>query len=144
MVALTISPEAGMPSILVVEDDALLGAQISAILRELRFTVAGVASTAQEALSIAQVSMPQLALVDARLPGPIGGSEVAAMLRHRGIPTIILTGTQEAQGEPAANTARSERAITIPFRPSLAFKAISAALMAPRDDVLLAAAKSST
>jgi two-component system, response regulator PdtaR len=130
----TNSSNADTASILIVEDDAMLGAQINAVLLDLRFTVAGVASSLQEALSILEISRPQLALVDARLPGPVGGDEIAAMLRHRGIPTIILTGTPEEPEEVEAEAAPPPGSAVMPFRPSSAFRAISSALAEASDN----------
>jgi CheY-like chemotaxis protein len=131
-----ILPGTASPSILIVEDDVLLGAQISAVLVELRFAVAGVASTLQEALSILEISKPQLALVDVRLPGPIAGDAVAAMLHHRGIPTIILTGPHETSDEEESKAASPPGPVAIPFRPSMTYKAIATALTGSSDDGL--------
>lgn len=87
--------------ILLVEDDPLLSAQIGAVLRQLGFSVAGVASTAQEALTLAKAVSPKLALVDARISDPTGGEAIAAMLRQRGIAVVLLTD-EPAGLHPAA------------------------------------------
>lgn len=89
---------AATPDILLVEDDPSLSVKIRAVLIRLGFAVVEVASTAQEAISFASSLSPKLALVDARLAGPIGGKGVALVLRNNGIPVVILTGTPLERG----------------------------------------------
>jgi two-component system, response regulator PdtaR len=90
------SPEAAAPAILVVEDDPLLGAKIKSLLEHLCFSVSGVATTAREALSLGQISMPRLALIDSRLAGPVSAADLAVALQRLGIATIFMSGAANA------------------------------------------------
>ena len=56
------SETAKSPTILIVEDEALIAANIEEVLEESGFRVAGVAGSALEALSIADEQRPRLAL----------------------------------------------------------------------------------
>ncbi|HEX3538645.1 MAG TPA: response regulator [Stellaceae bacterium] len=117
------------PSILIVEDEALIAANIEEVLGDAGFRVAGVASSALEALSIADEQRPHLALVDIRLTGDMDGIELACRLRDEfGVPSIFLSGLFDS-----AITTRAQRAHPLgflrkPFRPSQVFNAIERAL----------------
>jgi DNA-binding NarL/FixJ family response regulator len=123
------------PSILVVEDEPLVATYIRDVLAESGFTISGVASSGSEAMSLAMVEQPDLALVDIRLAGPMDGIEVATMLRSRyRVPTIFLSGTDDPEILRRAHQARPLGFLQKPFRPSQVFNAIQRALDAmPRD-----------
>src|SRR5487761_620552 len=119
----------GTPSILIVEDEALIASYIQDVLEESGFVVAGTASSGVEALTLAGETAPDLALVDIKLAGPMDGIEVALMLRARfGVPSIFLTGL----GDPATIERAREAAplgfLEKPFRPSQVYNALQRAL----------------
>ncbi len=60
-------------SIQIVEDEALIASYIQEVLEEIGFTIAGVASSGPEAMSLASERPPDLALVDIKLAGPMDG-----------------------------------------------------------------------
>jgi CheY-like chemotaxis protein len=119
----------GAPSILIVEDEALIASYIQDVLEESGFIVAGIASSGIEALTVAGQNPPDLALVDIKLAGPMDGIEVALLMRARfGVPSIFLTGV----GDPATMQ-RAREALPLgflekPFRPSQVFNALQRAL----------------
>jgi DNA-binding response OmpR family regulator len=119
--------------ILVVEDDPLLGAEIGNVLERLGFTVSGIASTAHEAVCIAEVEKPTLAVIDARLSGPMAGEQLANILRDLGIATLFLMDQREATATGLAD-AEDAAGDTGSFRPSAIFKKISAILTNPSHD----------
>jgi CheY-like chemotaxis protein len=117
------------PSILIVEDEALIAANIEEVLEESGFRVAGVASSALEALSIADEQRPQLALVDIRLSGDMDGIELACRLRDEyAVPSIFLSGLFDATITTRAERAHPLGFLRKPFRPSQVFNAIERAL----------------
>ena len=119
------------PAILIVEDEALIAANIEEVLAESGFRVAGVASSALEALSIAEETRPRLALVDIRLPGDMDGIQLACRLRDEyGVPSIFLSGLLDSAITMRAREARPLGFLRKPFRPSQVFNAIERALSA--------------
>jgi CheY-like chemotaxis protein len=114
--------------ILVIEDEALLASCIKDILEESGFSVA-VASSGPEALSLAFIDPPDLALVDIWLKGPMDGIEVACSLREQlGVPPIFLSGTADPHILECARLAQPAGFLHKPFRPSQVFNAIERAL----------------
>ena len=124
---------ANAPAILIVEDEALIAANIEEVLAESGFRVAGVAASALEALSIADEHRPQLALVDIRLTGAEDGIELACILRERfGVPSIFLSGLLDPATAARAEAAKPLGFLHKPFRPSQVFNAIERALKTDR------------
>jgi len=121
--------------ILVVEDDALLSSHICEVLVELGFVVAGCASTGAEAMALAELNPPALALVDIHISGPMDGIEVARLLRERfGVPSIFLSGSDDEQIIERARAAGPLGFLLKPFRPSQVFDALNRALISDRDE----------
>src|SRR5215472_13467898 len=86
------------PSILIVEDEALVASYIREVLEESGFTIAGIASSGPEAMSLAMASPPDLALVDIKLAGPMDGIEVAELMRTRfNTYSIFLSGMADPE-----------------------------------------------
>jgi|HubBroStandDraft_1064217.scaffolds.fasta_scaffold00146_12 DNA-binding NarL/FixJ family response regulator len=115
--------------ILVVEDEALVGAYIAEVLRESGFEVIGIASTGREALSIARDSGADIALVDITLAGPLDGIEVACFIRELfGIGAIFLSGTSDPEIVARAGRAQPYGFLRKPFRPGQMYNMLSRAL----------------
>lgn len=115
--------------ILLVEDDALVASYIQDVLQESGYAVSGFASTGPEALALAEEEAPDLALVDIRLAGPMDGIEVACLLRQRfSVPSVFLTGLQDADTVERAKVATPFGFLEKPFRPSQVFNALEQAL----------------
>ncbi|MBV9829385.1 MAG: response regulator [Alphaproteobacteria bacterium] len=116
-------------SVLIVEDDALVGSYIETVLSESGFEIVGVAASAPEAQSLADEHHPTLALVDIRLTGPIDGIELACLLREKfGVPAIFLTGFDDLDTEARAQAARPLGYLAKPVRPSQIYTALEQAL----------------
>src|ERR1017187_2300723 len=78
--------------ILVVEDEAIVSADIEMKLEHLGYTVAGLATSGAAALEKAREGQPNLALMDIHLDGSMDGVETAQALKDRfRIPVIYLT-----------------------------------------------------
>jgi two-component system, response regulator PdtaR len=128
------SSEARKPAILIVEDDPIIASYVKDVLDEAGFAIAGMAASAPEALSLALVERPVLALVDIGLTGPIDGIELARRLREEfSLPSIFLSGRTDEETAQRAAEARPLGFIAKPFVPSRVFAAIERALATPRD-----------
>ena len=117
------------PSILIVEDEALVASYIHEVLEESGFTIAGVASSGPEAMSLASAAPPDLALVDIKLAGPMDGIEVAQLMRSRfNVRSIFLSGVCDPDTMARAKTATPLGFLEKPFKPSQVFNALQRAL----------------
>lgn len=78
--------------ILIVEDEALTAMDLKAEAEEYDCQVVGIAETAEEAMTIAEIFRPDLALMDINIIGHIDGIQTAGLLRNTyGIPVVFLT-----------------------------------------------------
>jgi two-component system, response regulator PdtaR len=117
------------PSILIVEDEALIASYIREVLEESGFAIVGVASSGIEALTLAADALPDLALVDIKLAGPMDGIEVVQELRRRfDIASIFLSGVADPAVMERARKAPALGFLEKPFRPSQVFNALQRAL----------------
>jgi DNA-binding NarL/FixJ family response regulator len=89
---------AAPPRVLVVEDDALVALGIRLTLIELGYEVVGIAASESEAVALAAVEQPDLALMDIRLRGPVDGVDTARRLRaDHGIRSVYLSAYADEQ-----------------------------------------------
>ncbi|MBN1831172.1 MAG: response regulator [Deltaproteobacteria bacterium] len=96
-------------SILIVENEAIVAADLANKLKRLGYEVAGIAMGGEEALTFADDLRPQLILMDIRLDGPMDGIEAAELIRGRhDIPVVYLTAYSDS-----ATVARAK--LTGPF-----------------------------
>ena len=79
-------------TILIVEDEGIVARDLKYRLETIGYTVAGVASTGEEAVLKAWEIRPDLILMDIVLKGDLDGIETAQMVRERAdIPVVYLT-----------------------------------------------------
>jgi CheY-like chemotaxis protein len=84
------------PRILVIEDEAIVAADIQDRLEVLGYTVAGWGTTGAEALDLARTTQPDLILMDIMLKGPMNGIQAAHLVRvELSIPVIFLTANSD-------------------------------------------------
>jgi DNA-binding NarL/FixJ family response regulator len=83
-------------AILVIEDDSMVRGWVRLALEDSEFRVAGEASGAEDALSLARSRRPDVLLVDYRLVGATG-TEVVRSLRLQGVkaPAILMTASPQ-------------------------------------------------
>jgi DNA-binding NarL/FixJ family response regulator len=125
----SITPTQPVIRVLVVEDEALVGAYIADVLQESGFEVIGIASTGREALSIARDAGADIALVDITLAGPLDGIEVACFIRDLyGIGTIFLSGASDPDVVARAGQAQPYGFLRKPFRPGQMYNMLVQAL----------------
>jgi DNA-binding response OmpR family regulator len=80
-----------MATVLIVEDQVFLAAELESALIEAGHSVIGKAASFDEAVRIAGTMPPEIAVVDHRLKGPHDGVAVAKHLRSLGTTIIYVT-----------------------------------------------------
>jgi DNA-binding response OmpR family regulator len=114
--------------ILVVEDDAQIGAALAEMLDLMGHEVCAIEATQADAVKAAARCKPDLMIVDVRLGDGDGVSAVAEILRHGFIAHVFVSG------DASKVRALESRAVAIqkPFRESDLVRAIQRARSAPR------------
>lgn len=80
------------PSILIVEDEALIAAEIESTLRKLGYRIAGKARNGDKALDLLASANPDLALLDINIKGTRTGIDLARIIREKyDYPFVFLT-----------------------------------------------------
>jgi len=83
-------------SILIVEDQSIIAADIESSLIELGYHVAGKADSGERALELVATNKPDLVLMDIMLRGEMRGTTAAKLLREEfQIPVVMLTGNTD-------------------------------------------------
>lgn len=78
--------------VLIVEDEAIVAMDLGAELQQMGYEIVGTAGTAADALRLAELAPPDIALLDIRLQGAPDGIDVAAALGSSlRIPFVYLT-----------------------------------------------------
>src|SRR5437773_519352 len=84
--------------VLIVEDEILVAWSLSEVLSLVGYEVTGIAATVDDALCLAEVTRPDLAVVDVRLAGRRDGIEGAELLKNQfGLSVIFLTGETDKE-----------------------------------------------
>jgi PAS domain S-box-containing protein len=80
------------PTVLIVEDEAIISLDIKRLLSNSGYKVTAVAATAEQALRLVQTATPDLVLMDIHLKGPVDGIETALEIRQRfRLPVVFVT-----------------------------------------------------
>jgi CheY-like chemotaxis protein len=82
--------------VLIVEDESLLAMELETLLEGGGCAVLGLASSVGQALALIDGEPPEMALLDVNLKGERATS-VAAALRARRVPFVLITGYTRAQ-----------------------------------------------
>lgn len=92
-----INPKAvATPRVLIVDDEFIIANSLSLQIEEMGFEVCGMASTAQEAVELAQAWRPDVVLMDVRLKGEGDGVDAAIAIHQLvGAKVIFITGSRE-------------------------------------------------
>lgn len=117
--------------VLVVDDDRLVLAALAEGLRGAGYRVTG-AATAEDALAAAGRDVPDLALLDVRMPG-MSGIELGGRLREAGVPFLYLSAYGDRE---AVDNALEEGALGYLVKPldiQQIVPSIEAALVRARD-----------
>ena len=81
----------GCARILIVDDEPMIAIDLESVLLEAGFEIAGVTGNLEKALSMIQSGICDAAVLDANLDG-VSAAPVAAALKARGLPFLVLSG----------------------------------------------------
>jgi DNA-binding NarL/FixJ family response regulator len=116
-------------TVLIVEDDYLVGARMEEALKAAGFTIVGVVTSAEEAIAQAAVSQVSVAVMDVRLAGQSDGVETAIELFGRyGVRSIFATAHNDAEIRKRAEKARPFAWLQKPYSMSSLIDAVREAL----------------
>ena len=95
--------------ILIVEDEAIIAAEIESNLQSLGYEITSVVNTGKKAIEKVEIDKPDIILMDIRIKGEMDGIDAAEIIRSRfGVPVIFSTAYTDEE--------RIQRAkITMPF-----------------------------
>jgi DNA-binding response OmpR family regulator len=111
--------------VLVCEDNLLIADGWSSMLREAGYDIVGPASSAETALEEAQRQLPDVALIDIGLRGPIDGVSVATELAQLGVLVIFVTADYQ---RAAAAREHAADILIKPVRYPILIGAVTAAI----------------
>ncbi len=105
--------------ILLVEDDYLVALEVAHQLKQAGFSVVGVATTAEQAVSRAGSARPDLAVMDIRLAGARDVIDAATdLMTHHGVRSIFATAHGDSETRQRAAKARPLGWIEKPYQPA--------------------------
>jgi AmiR/NasT family two-component response regulator len=113
--------------VVVAEDEALIRMDVVATLREAGYEVVGEAADGEEAVRLAVELMPDLIIMDIKMPKLDGISAAEKISEHK-IPVVLLTAFSQADLVKRAADAGAMAYVTKPFKPSDLLPAIQIAL----------------
>lgn len=115
--------------ILLVEDDFLVGMEVESGLVDAGYTVAGIATTAEEAVELAASSRPALVVMDIRLASERDGIDAALeIFRTLGIRSLFASAHVDSQVRARAEAARPLGWVPKPYRVETLLAAVGDAL----------------
>jgi two-component system, response regulator PdtaR len=80
------------PTVLIVEDEQIVAADLEKRLEKLGYRVVGTAATGEEAVALADLVRPDVVLMDIELQGAMSGTEAAKRIQlSTGAPIIFVT-----------------------------------------------------
>jgi DNA-binding LytR/AlgR family response regulator len=104
-------------SILIVEDDPIIGADLEDRLTDLGYQIFGPYESGEEALAEFEAIKPDLALLDIQLAGKWDGIETAhQLLKKKNLPIIFLTSNSDEATFAKAKQIRPAAFLSKPFR----------------------------
>jgi len=113
--------------VVVAEDEALIRMDVVATLQEAGYEVVGEAGDGEEAVRLAIELMPDLIIMDIKMPKLDGISAAEKISEHK-IPVVLLTAFSQADLVKRAADAGAMAYVTKPFKPSDLLPAIQIAL----------------
>jgi signal transduction histidine kinase/DNA-binding response OmpR family regulator len=104
------------PRILIVEDEPIVAADLSAHLKRLHYQTVGRAASGAQAIALAGELRPDLVLMDIRLEGDMDGVDAAVAIRQRfRIPSLFISAFSEQATIDRAKVAEPFGYILKPF-----------------------------
>src|SRR5688500_8669435 len=116
-------------SVLIVEDELLVGLFLTDLLEDLDQMVIGPAASPQAALAAAAKTPPQIAIIDVNLRGKGDGIALAGELQHlHGTRIIFLSGDASVAANPAVHAVKPVAVLQKPCPPGALETALRAAM----------------
>jgi DNA-binding response OmpR family regulator len=115
MQTLPSSEGTSLGNIMIVEDELLIGEMMASTLENAGYSICGIARTISEALRLAQIHSPNIAVIDLQLEDSELGTDIAPQLEGNRNMAILY-----ASGNTAGillTTADGEACLTKPYRP---------------------------
>ena len=122
--------------VVVAEDEALIRMDVVATLQEAGYEVVGEAGDGEEAVRLAIELVPDLMIMDIKMPKLDGISAAEKISEHK-IPVVLLTAFSQADLVKRAADAGAMAYVTKPFKPSDLLPAIQIALSRSEELVAL-------
>lgn len=120
------------PTVLIVEDEALVATELELFLEDNGFDVSGWAMDCAGALEIVEGRVPECAVVDIQLRGGDDGIALARLLNDRfGIGILFLTAQSDAATMARAAAVRHHAYIRKPYDPARLLEALRASVGEP-------------
>ena len=113
--------------VVVAEDEALIRMDVVATLQEAGYQVVGEAGDGEEAVRLAIELVPDLMIMDIKMP-KLDGISAAEKISELKIPVVLLTAFSQADLVKRAADAGAMAYVTKPFKPSDLLPAIQIAL----------------
>ncbi len=102
---------------MIVEDEMIIGANISLQLSKLGYDVTGIVSRGEEAIAHLNQNRPDVVLMDIQLKGALDGIETAIKMQHeRKVPVIYLTANADDENFERAKATNPYAFISKPFK----------------------------
>lgn len=103
--------------ILIVEDDPIIGADLSDRVEEMGYQPLGPVESGEDALALFKQQVPDLVLMDIQLEGALDGIETTRLIRaNHQTPIIFLTGNSDDVTFRKAKSAKPQAFLSKPFR----------------------------
>jgi two-component system, response regulator PdtaR len=120
--------------ILVVDDDAGLRKELRQLLEDAGYEVVAEAATGFQGVALARLSLPDVVISDLRMPGDIGGLELAAELQ--GVIPVIVLSAYDDPGLQARVRGAGATFLVKGCRARALFAAVELAAASPREGVV--------
>ncbi|HWV75441.1 MAG TPA: LytTR family transcriptional regulator DNA-binding domain-containing protein [Pseudosphingobacterium sp.] len=101
--------------IVIVEDEMVIAMDIQEMLQEVGYTVCGIATSYEEALSVMKTAHPDLFLLDIGIRGTKNGIGLAHTLQQLGLPFIFTTSRTESSYIESAKSTKPYGYLLKPF-----------------------------
>lgn len=123
--------------ILVVEDEHIVAMGIKKMLKSLGYTVTGIASSGEDAISKAESTFPDVVLMDIMLKGDMDGVEAAMEIKEMfNVPVVYLTAYSDSKVLERAKRTEPFGYIIKPFDEKDLYSSIEVALQRYRKEKL--------
>ena len=106
-------------NVLIVEDEAVIAADVRLMVEDMGFTALGIASSGEEGLRKAGVLRPDLVLMDIKIKGDMDGVIAAGeIFRRFRIPVVYMTAYSDPQTIKRVNRPGTLGCLIKPLEPS--------------------------